>query len=179
MKILGVVGSVFGSKTKIALNTLNFEEDIIYDLLDLADYKLPFADGRVLLDYDEDTIKVVQKIIEADAIIFGTPVYQASISGALKNLFDLLPVDTLLNKVVGIIVTAGSAHHYLMAEHQLIPILNYLKADTIAKYVYITAESFYKEEITDDGILIRLERLSQTITERLKYRLEQAKKFDF
>jgi FMN reductase len=45
------------------------------------------------MDYTGDTRVVLEKIMEADAYIIGTPVFQASIPGTLKNLFDLLPVN--------------------------------------------------------------------------------------
>ncbi|MDY0277194.1 MAG: NAD(P)H-dependent oxidoreductase [Acholeplasma sp.] len=180
MKVIGIVGSVFGSKTRIDLNEIKFSADIEYEIIDLSDYKdLPFADGRVLIDYDAKVVDVINKIIFADALIIGTPIYQASIPGVLKNLFDLMPSDTLINKVVGVVATAGSARHYLVPEYQLMPILNYMKTTVINKYVFITPESFNGNNISDDGIMIRLESLVDSITKKVKEKIEQEAKFDF
>ena len=47
-------------------------------------------------------------------LIIGTPVFQASIPATLKNIFDLLPVNALQEKIVSMLVTAGSPKHYLI-----------------------------------------------------------------
>ena len=52
MKIVGIVGTVFGSRTKIAVNIFKFNSDVDYEIIDLSNYNLPFADGRTLNDYD-------------------------------------------------------------------------------------------------------------------------------
>lgn len=179
MKILGIVGTVFGSKTKISLNEIKFSPNTSYEIIDLADYNLPFADGRFLNEYDSSVLNLINKIIDADALVIGFPVYQASIPGSLKNLFDLLPIDSIKNKPVGVISTSGSDKHYLVAEYQLIPILNYLKADVINKYVYITQKDFAVDSIINDGIILRLENLAKELENKvLKYQ-EKMKLFDF
>src|SRR5699024_12741415 len=96
MKIVGLSGSVIGTKTRTAMKTLidTFQtkypdEDVT--LLDLADYDLPFSDGRNFLEYEGDAQYVTKTLMDADAIIIGTPIFQASIPGTLKNIFDLLP----------------------------------------------------------------------------------------
>src|SRR5699024_4270848 len=92
-------------------------------------------------------------------IFIGTPIFQASIPGTLKNLFDLLPADGFRDKTVGLVVTAGSLRHYLVAEQQLKPILSYMKANIVQSYVYITDLDFSKEGIESDDILLRLDNL--------------------
>lgn len=176
MKVIGVVGSVFGSKTKIALEALKFSSNVDYEIIDLANYTLPFADGRVLNEYNEDVINIVNKLMEADAIVIGSPIYQASIPGSLKNLFDLLPVNAIHDKVVGIITNSGSNNHYLVAQYQLIPILDYLKADVINKYVFITQEDYSSTSIINDGIHLRLEALVNEIERRVEI---NESKYDF
>lgn len=179
MKILGIVGTVFGSKTKISLNEIKFSPNTSYEIIDLADYNLPFVDGRFLNEYDSSVLNLINKIIDADALVIGFPVYQASIPGSLKNLFDLLPIDSIKNKPVGVISTSGSDKHYLVAEYQLIPILNYLKADVINKYVYITQKDFTVDSIINDGIILRLENLAKELENKvLKYQ-EKMRLFDF
>src|SRR5690606_8112796 len=102
---------------------------------------------------------VTREIMEADAVIIGTPVFQASIPATLKNIFDLLPEKALLDKVVGIIVTAGSSKHFLMAEQHLKPILAYMKAQIIQTYVFIEEKDFYQKQIINDDVLLRIDRL--------------------
>ncbi|WP_090237082.1 NADPH-dependent FMN reductase [Lentibacillus halodurans] len=168
MKVIGISGSVIGSKTRIAveqiLNKLNDEhQEFKTELIDLSDYELVFSDGRDYRDYAGDTKTVLEKIMAADAYIIGTPIFQASIPGTLKNLFDLLPNEGFQNKVVGIVATAGSSKHYLVPEHQLKPILSYMKAVIIQKYVFVEEKSYYQKEIVDDDAVLRLNRLADDL----------------
>lgn len=164
MKIVALAGSIVGSKTKTAmLKTvemfkLKYPEHEI-TLLDLADYTLEFSDGRNYFEYEGDTKYVTEIIMAADAIIIGTPTFQASIPATLKNIFDLLPVNAFRDKVVSSVVTAGSAKHYLMVEQQLNPVLAYMKAHIVPTYVFIEEKDFLRKEIVNDDVLFRLERL--------------------
>ncbi|TRM11236.1 NAD(P)H-dependent oxidoreductase [Lentibacillus cibarius] len=165
MKVIGISGSIVGSKTRIAvqhiLNRINQEhEEIDAELIDLSSYQLVFSDGRDYREYTGDTKEVLEKVMEADAYIIGTPIFQASIPGTLKNLFDLLPNNAFQDKVVGIVATAGSGKHYLVPEHQLKPVLSYMKAVIIPKYVFVEEKHYYQKRLVDDDAIFRLNRLA-------------------
>ncbi|SET96301.1 FMN reductase [Salinibacillus kushneri] len=188
MKVVGLSGSIVGSKTRTAMNyTIQSISDNYPDaevtLIDLADYQIPFSDGRNYLEYEGDTKYVTQTIMDADAIIIGTPIFQASIPATLKNVFDLLPQQAFLDKVVSIIVTAGSSKHYLIPEQQLKPILTYMKAQIVQRYAFIEEKDFYRKEITNDDVLMRLDRLvedTMVLTETYtKMREAEEAKYDF
>ncbi|MDQ0270375.1 NADPH-dependent FMN reductase [Cytobacillus purgationiresistens] len=164
MKLVGIAGSNVGSKTRTAMDyTLKIarekypQADIT--LLDLAEYDMAFSDGRNYWEYDGDTKYVTETIMDADALIIGTPTFQASIPATLKNIFDLLPVNAFRDKVVSMVVTAGTAKHYLMAEQQLKPILAYMKAHIVPTYVFIEEKDYLRREIVNDDVLFRMERL--------------------
>ncbi|GIN59479.1 MULTISPECIES: NADPH-dependent FMN reductase [Lederbergia] len=164
MKIVGLSGSKVGSKTRTAMDytmTMLRERYPNSDtvVIDLAEYEVEFSDGRNYLEYEGDTKYVAQTIMEADAIIIGTPIFQASIPATLKNIFDLLPISAFRDKVVSILVTAGSAKHYLIPEQQLKPILSYMKAQIVQTYVFIEEKDFYRKEIINDDVILRIERL--------------------
>lgn len=164
MKIVALSGSIVGSKTKTAMAKAielfgqKYPQHEV-QLLDLADYNVDFSDGRNYLDYDGDTKLVAETIMGADALVIGTPVFQASIPATLKNIFDLLPVNAFRDKVVSVVVTAGTQKHYLMVEQQLKPILAYMKAHIVPTYVFIEEKDFMRKEIVNDDVLFRLERL--------------------
>lgn len=164
MKIVVLSGSIVGSKTKIAMENVvalfnKSYPEVEVTFVDLAAYNLVFSDGRPYHEYNGDTKIVLEKIMDADAIVIGTPVFQASISAPLKNIFDLLPANAFMDKVVSIVVTAGTAKHYLMAEQQLKPILAYMKAHIVPTYVFIEEADFLRDEIINDDISFRLARL--------------------
>lgn len=188
MKIVGLSGSRIGSKTRTAMDyTLSSitkkYPDVEVILIDLAEYDIPFSDGRNYLEYEGDTGYVTKTIMEADAIIIGTPIFQASIPATLKNIFDLLPVSAFRDKAVSMFVTAGSSKHYLIAEQQLKPILSYMKAQIVQSYVFIEEKDFHRKEIVNDDVLFRIERLVEdtiVLTETYtKIREVKEAKYDF
>jgi FMN reductase/FAD reductase [NAD(P)H] len=106
----------------------------------------------------------MEKIASSDFFLIGTPIFQASLSGALKNLFDLLPVDTFRNKVMGFVATGGTYQHYLVIENQLKPIASYFRAYTEPNQVYIhTAHFNDKNEIIDEEVKKRLRHLADSL----------------
>lgn len=165
MKILGIPGSVAGTKTLNAVATVldhiqEADDKTETELLNLSQYAIVFADGRDYRDYDSDTQVIIDKIMSADGFVIGTPTYQGSIPGVLKNIFDLLPVNALQDKVVGILATAGTDKHFLMVEHQLKPLLHYMKAVVIPQYVFINEAQFINNHVANDEIGFRLKRLA-------------------
>lgn len=163
MNVVILSGSTVGSKTKTAMlavkKVLQQHKDLTVELIDLKDYDLVFSDGRHYLDYTGDTKTVTEKIMQADILMIGTPIFQASIPGTLKNIFDLLPTKALEKKVVGLVVTAGSAKHYLVIEQQLKPILSYMKAVVSSNYVFIEEQDFHLKSIVNDDVHFRIQTL--------------------
>ncbi|NBD25168.1 NADPH-dependent FMN reductase [Paenibacillus glycinis] len=164
MKLVVLSGSNVGTKTRTAMDyTLGIVREKYPDadvaLLDLAEYEIVFSDGRDYREYEGDTKFVTETIMNADAVLIGTPTFQASIPATLKNMFDLLPVNAFRDKVVGMLVTAGTAKHYLMAEQQLKPILAYMKAHVVPAYVFVEEKDFNRKAIVNDDVLFRMERL--------------------
>ncbi|KQL50850.1 NADH-dependent FMN reductase [Heyndrickxia shackletonii] len=168
MKIVGVSGSLAGSKTMQTVHEVlaaakNINPAIETELIDLQEYDVEFMRGTPLSYYNDDTQTVVNKILQADSLVIGTPIYQASISGTLKNLFDLMPIRAFKSKVVGCITNGGSSKHLLVTQYQLKPILHYLEAIVVAKDVFVHNDLFDVEtaEILDKDILRRINKLAE------------------
>ncbi|SIS44975.1 FMN reductase [Salimicrobium flavidum] len=121
--------------------------------------------------------------MEADAIIIGTPIFQASLPATLKNIFDLLPQDGLEGKIVSMYATAGSDKHFLIPEQQLKPILGYMKAQVVQTYVFLNDKDFLSKEIINDDVFFRLDRLvedTMVLTETYqKIKETEEAKYDF
>ena len=79
---------------------------------------------------------LIEQLAEADGLIVATPVYKASISGALKTLLDMLPERALAGKVVLPVATGGTVAHMLAVDYALKPVLNALKAQEILHGVF-------------------------------------------
>jgi FMN reductase len=148
MKLIGISGSLSrNSKTELTVRTaLNSAEsarsDIETELIAISEYNLVFCDGRNPDSYEGDSRTVIDKISNADAIIVGSPIYRGTYTGALKNLFDLIPNDALRGKAVGIIATGGSNHHFLAIEHQFKPIFGFFNAYVVPAGVYANNSHF-------------------------------------
>jgi len=176
MKVVGLSSSIVGSKTRTVMNYLaekitQDSPDVEFTLIDLKDFNIQFSDGRNYWEYEGDTRFVAETMMEADAIIIGTPIFQASIPATLKNIFDLLPPNAFLDKMIGIFVTAGTPKHFLVVEQQLKPILAFMKAQIAQSYVFIEDSDFYNKEIIDENVLFRLNRLIEEVLRKPIYQL--------
>ncbi|GIO25423.1 NADPH-dependent FMN reductase [Ornithinibacillus bavariensis] len=168
MKLVGVSGTLAGNKTSQAVHEVltaatAIDSNIQTELIDLREYEVEFCRGEPLTYYNEDTWNVVKKIVDADFIVFGTPIYQASISGVLKNLLDFFPEYAFKNKVTGIIATGGSEKHFLVPENHLKPILSYLRGLVPSTHVFVHNDKFDVEtdEIIDQKIASRIQNLAE------------------
>lgn len=167
--MLGISGTIVGSKTKTAVQAVldkvkEAYPEVEVELLDMKDYQVQFCDGRDPADYDGDTRTVIDKVASADFYVIGTPVFQASITGVLKNLFDLVPISAFYQKVMGFVATGGTYQHYLMVENQLKPIAGFFRAYVAPSYVYLHDDHFDEQKrIADPEVLSRIERLAHEV----------------
>jgi FMN reductase len=145
-----------------ALKGLDNDPDLAHQLIDLGRYRLSFADGRKLDEYDDDTAQIVQAVTSADAVILASPVYRATYTGALKNLLDLLPVDALRGKPIGIVAMGATLHHHLGVDWQLRAVLAWFGAVAAPTSVYLTSQDFDGDCVKQSAIT-PLEELLQTV----------------
>jgi multimeric flavodoxin WrbA len=129
IKVLGISGSPKQEKSssefllRTALDAAKTVGDIDTELLRLADHELLPCTGcdncvrqnPCPEDAKDDIPKILDKMEKADAIIFASPSYFATVPGILKNLMDRSRTRKMLNhrlrdKIVGIIVAAGLRH---------------------------------------------------------------------
>ena len=118
-------------------------------VLNLADCRLAFADGRPLRDLGDDSERVVGEIGGAGAVLLASPVYRGSMTGALKNLLDLTPVDALRDKPVGIVAMGATTHHYLGVDWHLRAVLAWFGALTLPTSVYLESAHFKDGALAD------------------------------
>lgn len=100
MKILGIVGTgrKNGNVSRICKSIIDGAEanGIEGELINLFDYTINYCigcrtcskDGRGKCFQNDDFEKIVDKIIDSDIIILGSPVYWGNVSGIMKNFFD-------------------------------------------------------------------------------------------
>jgi FMN reductase len=118
IKIVGLGGSL--SKKSVTLSVLNISlqsakragADI--ELLDLRELSLPFFNPELRLEeYPESVSRFLDMVRKADGMIWASPGYHGTLSGAMKNALDFLEFlakdnpPYLTDKVIGLITTAG------------------------------------------------------------------------
>ena len=121
------------------------------ELLDLSQLSLGFADGRPLEQLTDDTSRLVQAVQRADAVVLATPVYRATLTGALKNALDLLPVEALQGKPVAVIAMGATLHHTLGPESHLRDILAWFGAVQLPTSVYLSSADFADGRLTPEA----------------------------
>ena len=172
MKILFVNGTVIGTKTGVMLDMIQkYIEDtkcgFKLERLDLADFAHQIVDGRPLNEYNTDMQQLVQKFEEADGYVIASPIFQGSIPGVLKNVFDLLHPHTMRYKPVSIVANGGTYQHHLVIENQLKPILDYFRCLVTPNYVYTHANHFDQStnQIIDENVHDRLRELARVFVQ--------------
>lgn len=118
LKIVGLGGSLgTSSQSRAALVTAlagAAEAGADTHLLDLRELGLPMYDPDDEAA-TESTLRMVDELYEANGLLWSSPLYQGSISGAFKNALDWLRLlgdrepAYLSDKVIGLISAAGGA----------------------------------------------------------------------
>jgi FMN reductase len=111
-------------------------------LIDLAERQIAFADGRPATELEDDTAAVIAALARSDAVLLATPIYRGSLTGALKNLLDHVPVAALQGTPVALVSMGGSDHHYLGAERHLRDVLAFFGAHPLPTAVYLSGRDF-------------------------------------
>ncbi len=169
MKLLGISGTIVGAKTRILVEKVleevkKLEPELEVELLDMKQYDVQFCDGRDPSTYTGDTKTVIDIVSSADFYIIGTPIFQGSITGVLKNLFDLVHPQALRHKVMGFVANGGTYQHYLVIENHLKPIAGYFRAYVAPGYVYAHADHFNRQnELVDEDVLQRIRNLAEEV----------------
>ena len=112
-------GRKAGAVAKWALDIAKARTDAAYEIVDIADYKLPDLDEPMPPSMGkyahEHTKKWGAKIASLDGYVFVTPEYNHSISGALKNAIDFV-YHEWTNKAAGF-VSYGTTGGVRAVEH--------------------------------------------------------------
>ena len=177
MKLLGLSGSPAKNSDSRTLSAVKqvvefatkYDASITSETINVRDLDIELCDGRDPALYEGDTKALIDKIVSADAVVLGTPVYRGSYTGILKNVFDILPNDALVGKPVGILVTGSTQHHYLSIEHEVKPLLGFFHAHALPGGVYLSAKHYKDHVLVDQGAIDRLQQLAVSIIEFAKH----------
>lgn len=169
--LLFVSGSLQGMRTRSSLLLLKeaVEQqapDWQTELLDLSALQVEFFDGRPFEEYNDDTRRAVDALIACRVLVIASPVYQGSIPGSLKNLFDLLPRHALANKGAVMLSILGSTRYYLSPGQHLRPVLEELYATVLHPWLSVEERAIDVMGNTRDAdLLVRMRQYATRIVD--------------
>jgi FMN reductase len=156
-RLLAIVGSVtppgrlLNATRWLLDSTSAARKDVEVELINLADKKVAFADGRPPEQYKDDTGAIIASVRAADGVIFASPVYRGSFTGALKNLLDHLPLESLAAKPIGIVAMGATQHHFLGVDWHLRDVLAWFGALVVPTSAYLVSADFVNGELSDNA----------------------------
>lgn len=169
MSVVGVCGAMAGASTlrvlQIALEGAA-KDGAVTQVLDLARLKLPFAGTPWTAEEYPDAALFNQIIKAADAIIWATPEYHGSFTGALKNAIDLGSFAEYEGKMIGLVGVAGGAMGALGALGHLRTVARQLHAWVLPRQVSIASSgsAFTPEgRLADPALETRLHDLGHEL----------------
>jgi FMN reductase len=140
-------GRLARATSALADDVRRLRSDMHVDVIDLSATPIELCDGRPLQAYGSATREVVDTVNRASAVVLCSPVYRASFPGVLKNALDLLPVEALRDKPVGIVAMGASDHHYLGVDGHLRCVLAWFGAIVLPTSVYLTGDDFAPDRV--------------------------------
>jgi len=129
------------------------------ELIELAQLS---ADGLLGRTDDAEVAGAVSAAAAADVLVLASPVYRATVSGALKAFLDRFPTGALAGTAVVLAATAAVPEHYLSLDTSGRALVASLEGWTVPTVVYATSADIV------DGVL------SPTLRDRLARALAEA-----
>lgn len=171
--IVGISGSVTRPSRTTALvhaivDAIAARGDVRTEVVELADVA-PHLFAALTPHAATGRARGILDLVEgADLLVVGTPVYRASMTGALKHLFDLVDHRAFPGKPVVLAATGGSLMHGLVTEHQLRPLFGFLNAQTLPTTVYAVEPDFDNYRLAAAKIGERVERVADEAARHLR-----------
>jgi NAD(P)H-dependent FMN reductase len=170
MLILGVAGSAAKSHRTRALIELALAGaaellDVETHLVDLADTTIDFPDGRPAEAYSAATREVLDLVQRAGAYILGTPMYRGGMTGALKNLIDVIPKEHVVGKAAGLVATGASLHHYLGVDLGLRTAMAFFQVHVVPAILYGASFQLVDGRPNDEKLVAQAGQLGRDTVE--------------
>lgn len=163
MKLLMISGTYHSqSKTWLMLDEARkyCPDDIEVDIAELCDYAITVGQK----DTTNELSELVDKINDAQAIIFATPNYQGSMSGLLKVAIDHIPEAGLKDKCVGLIAVSGGLGRMSLPTSHLRDVVTALEGLAASADVACYSDDFGQDDagksfISSEKVKARVQQL--------------------
>ena len=112
MRIVGIAGSwSVPSRTRTLVGLIGTKAaarfGAVHETVALNDFGASLGQAVTLDDLDGPARAIVDRLVAADALVVGSPVYKGSYTGLFKHLFDLIDPLALVGKPVLLTATGG------------------------------------------------------------------------
>ena len=122
------------------------------ELINLADKKVAFADGRPAEQYKDGAAGDHRERARGGRrCLSRAPSIADHSPGALKNLLDHLPIESLGGKPVGIVAMGATQHHFLGVDWHLRDVLAWFGAIVAPTSVYLASADFVDGQLTESA----------------------------
>jgi FMN reductase len=170
MLVLGVAGSAAQSRrtrtlVELALAGAAELPDVQTELVDLAETTIDFPDGRAVEAYSPATRQVLELVQRAGAYVLGTPMYRGGMTGALKNLIDVIPKDYMVGKAAGLVATGASYHHYLGVDLGLRTAMAFFQVHVVPSILYGATFNIVDGRPDDEQLIAQARQLGRDVVD--------------
>lgn len=110
-------------------------------------------------NYSQTTTQAAKDIMDADAWIIGTPIYNSFFSAALKNLFEFVNYKNTAGKTAGLAILASGSIGFIDVQTLLTQLMSYFRVVTNPKAVFMTVDAIKDGQISGESEQTRLKEL--------------------
>ncbi|PHV65601.1 FMN reductase [Williamsia muralis] len=127
---------------RLAASVQAQRDSVVVETVDLREIAVDIARSMITGFPVGAADPAVKAVVESDAVIAATPVFNASYSGLFKSFFDIIDKDSFAGKPVLIAATGGSPRHSMVLDHAVRPMFSYLRAVVVPTGVYAASEDW-------------------------------------
>ncbi len=137
------------------------ENGFTCDLIDLQNFELPLCDGTESFNHRSVAL-IKEKMDQAKAILFIVPIYNYSVSASAKNVIELV-YQSLFDKVIGFICTAGSPVSYLSLSSFMTSLIYDFRCHIVPKIVMADKNDFSENgAVSNQDVINRIHLLVES-----------------
>lgn len=152
-------------------------EQVEVEMVELRDHAHAIVDTMLTGFPTGDFARLMERVVQADAMLVVTPTFSAGISGLVKSFFDVVEKDALASMPVLMAATGGTERHSLVIEYAMRPLFAYLGARPAATGVYAATSDFGGEGAA--ALRRRVERAAEDLAQEVAGSGRRARGDDF
>ncbi len=154
---------------------LRFEQSS--EVYDLGQFGPELGLARSFNDLGEEARRIVDRIVQAKALVIASPVYKGSyrVSSSISSISSI-PSGSPANRSCWPQLAAREKHA-LIIEHQLRPLFAFFEAQTLATGVYVSERDFVEGRLASKAVLDRLDRAVEQFAPYLSQPRQQERSF--